>query len=316
MDTEERLARKNEEISRFSNSHVAETFERNFLQRSLETQIRNCDQHKLCSRFRRWLPKRQPILEAGCGSGRWVAWFQKNGWKSTGLDWSETLCERARKLIPDARFVAGDMKCMPFEEAEFGSVVSLGAVEHTSEGPGKSLAEIARVLRPDGIAIISVPFAGSIRRMTQQVHQTFLKMKAHPLLRKIFNKPPITGQTRSQARRGVVSTWMADFSFRKDGWFFYEYRFNKSQMRQFVQSEGFEILEEFVSSHDEGVLHNFGGLAGKYDHETATVKFSLLGRWLRNILPIDMVGHMLVYVLHKPFTLKKEEPQITEISSC
>lgn len=45
-------------------------FETGFMQRSLEQQIAHCDHYELADYFRKWLPDYQPILEAGCGSGR------------------------------------------------------------------------------------------------------------------------------------------------------------------------------------------------------------------------------------------------------
>lgn len=83
------------------------------------------------------------------------------------MDWSEALCARARAAIPNGRFEAGDMRSMPYEDNEFGSIVSLGAIEHTIEGPYDSLREYARVLRPDGIAIITVPSWSAVRKITR-----------------------------------------------------------------------------------------------------------------------------------------------------
>ena len=56
---------------------------------------------------------------------------------------------------------------MPYEDNEFGSIVSLGAIEHTIEGPNDSLREYARVLRPDGVAIITVPYWSSVRKIAR-----------------------------------------------------------------------------------------------------------------------------------------------------
>jgi SAM-dependent methyltransferase len=135
--------------------------EEQFMAHGLEKQVSHCDHYERANYFTKFLPEHQPILEAGCGSGRWVAWFVKNGWSAAGLDWSETLCDRARRAIPGARFEVGDMRDMPFDDGEFGAIVSLGAVDHTPEGPMGSLKEYYRVLRQGGIAIISVPYLAS-----------------------------------------------------------------------------------------------------------------------------------------------------------
>ena len=45
-------------------------FEASFMSRDLNQQIEQCDHYELADHFKRWLPEHQPILEAGCGSGR------------------------------------------------------------------------------------------------------------------------------------------------------------------------------------------------------------------------------------------------------
>jgi len=147
-----------------SEKFVSESFESDFMQVPLEIQIEQWDRYELGPLFKRWLPQYEPIPKAGCGSGRWVAWFLNQEWTTAVLDWSEALCARARAAVPNGRFEAGDIRSMPFEDNEFGSIGSLGAIEHTIEGPYDSLRNYARVLRPDGIAIITVSYGSIVRK--------------------------------------------------------------------------------------------------------------------------------------------------------
>lgn len=62
-----------------SEKFVSERFESDFMQIPLEIQIQQCDRYELVPLFKKWFSQYQPILEAGCGSGRWVAWFLKQG---------------------------------------------------------------------------------------------------------------------------------------------------------------------------------------------------------------------------------------------
>jgi len=146
---------------------ISDDFEASFLSVPLAQQIANCDHYELAPLFRRVIPDHQPMLEAGCGSGRWVAWAVQQGWASIGIDWSEALCAQARKTIPGGVFHAADMRAMPVEANSIGCILSLGAVEHASEGPAASLREYLRVLRPDGLALITVPYLSPMRRIVR-----------------------------------------------------------------------------------------------------------------------------------------------------
>lgn len=273
-------------------------FEKSFMSVNLEQQIRHCDHYEIVDYFQKWLPDHQPILEAGCGSGRWVAWFTKNGWKATGLDWSANLCERARRAIPGARFEVGDMRDMPFDDEEFGVIVSLGAIEHSPEGPMRSLKEYHRVLRPGGIAIITVPYLGPVRKLMRFISKPKVIVKQSRLVRNILGKK--TGACSIyEAKKQTIAQYTADFVMTEKGWDFFQYHFTKTQMRAFLADARFEILEEFVEFIDEGILHNFGRIAGTFDFKQGKVLLSWTGRMLRKVCPGSSTGHMLCYIVQK-----------------
>jgi SAM-dependent methyltransferase len=51
----------------------------------------------------------------------------------------------------------GDMREMPFDDASFDGVVSVAAIDHLNkEGVERTLAEVTRVLRPDGQFLLMV----------------------------------------------------------------------------------------------------------------------------------------------------------------
>jgi len=273
-------------------------FEKSFLSVSLEQQIQHCDQYEIVDLFKKFLPGHQPILEAGCGSGRWVAWFTKNGWEATGLDWSANLCERARRAIPGVRFEVGDMRNMPFGNEEFGAIVSLGAIEHSSEGPMRSLKEYHRVLRAGGIAIITVPYLGPVRKLMRLIGKPKVIVKQSRLIRNILGKK--TGACSiHEAKKETIAQYAADFVMTEKGWEFFQYHFTKRQMRAFFVDAKFEILDEFVEFIDEGILHNFGSIAGTFDYKQGKVLLSRTGRTLRKVCPGSSTGHMLCYILMK-----------------
>jgi SAM-dependent methyltransferase len=97
--------------------------------------------HYLFGRIARLANEHQPMLEAGCGSGQWVAWGSERGYQAIGVDWSEALTSRAAAQYPRAHFVAGDLRALPLPDCSVGSIIALGSVEHTIEGPEASLPE-------------------------------------------------------------------------------------------------------------------------------------------------------------------------------
>lgn len=273
-------------------------FENQFMSRTLDQQIARCDDYELAHYFKSWLPEHQPILEAGCGSGRWVGWFVNHGWSAAGLDWSEVLCERAREAIPGARFEAGDMRDMPFDDGEFGAIVSLGAVEHTSEGPEAALYEYYRVLRQDGIAIITVPYLSPFRRVSRFIGFPKILISRISLLRHLLRKK-IGPRSYKEAKLGTLNGCAADYIVGDQGWEFFQYHFTRPQMRAFLQEAGFKVIEEFVEFRAEGVFHNFGRIAGTYDLKQGLFVFTSIGKLLKRIIPLEKVGHMLCYLVRR-----------------
>ncbi len=276
---------------------IRDAFEKTFLKSSLDEQLSYCDSDELVPTFRKYLPKNQPILEAGSGSGRWVAWFIKNGWKSTGLDLSEVLCDRARRSIPGSRFESGDMRAMPFKDQEFGAIVALGSVEHLKEGPLPTLKEFYRVLRPGGIAIITVPYRGSIQKISKPLCQASLALMASPLIRKLFGKKAFHKISLKMARAEAVEEWQPRFCCNNEGWYFSEYNFTKEQMVSFINSSGLSIIEEFSKEGDKGIIFNFGDLAGYFNDNELRPYLNGFGRLIKMLIAGQHMSHMLCYVV-------------------
>lgn len=92
------------------------------------------------------------VLDIGCAD-RWLARRLSAACEYVGLDYPPTggILYRAR---PD---VFGDAARLPFAEASFDAVVMLEVLEHLAE-PALALREIARVLRPRGVLVLSMPF--------------------------------------------------------------------------------------------------------------------------------------------------------------
>lgn len=102
------------------------------------------------------------ILEAGAGSGRVSLRLAQEGAEVTLLDFSERALELARMRFEEAgctaAFVLGHIESMPFADSTFDVVWNAGVLEHFSpERQTELLAEMGRVVRPDGYLVCMVP---------------------------------------------------------------------------------------------------------------------------------------------------------------
>lgn len=89
---------------------------------------------------------------------RILEWAAAQGAGVFGVDISPPIVAAARRNLGDAvlRAAIGDVRWLPFADASFDAVYSMGTVEHFAETE-TALGEIHRVLRPGGRAIIGVP---------------------------------------------------------------------------------------------------------------------------------------------------------------
>jgi SAM-dependent methyltransferase len=105
--------------------------------------------------FRRLRPGTQ-VLDLGCGCGIPDAGLLSERFRVTGIDISDVQIQRARRLVPAARFVRADMTAVVFPPRTFGGVVCLYALIHVPlrEQPDL-LAKVARWLTPGGLFLVT-----------------------------------------------------------------------------------------------------------------------------------------------------------------
>lgn len=109
-------------------------------------------------------------LDAGCGSGYFSRILAELGANVHGVDGASEMVLAAQAIAAD--HPAQDrlsfepvetVEYLQFEDASFDGVLSLSVLEYVPQ-PELALAEMARVLRPEGSLVISVPYSGSLIR--------------------------------------------------------------------------------------------------------------------------------------------------------
>ncbi len=111
-------------------------------QRLIECLMRRCGKLGTC-------------LEVGCGTGAISRWLIDRVEALTVCDLSEKLSERVGKGV-ECEWRQADACDLPFGDGTFDAVVSSECIEHTPE-PLVAIAEMARVLRPGGVLMLTTP---------------------------------------------------------------------------------------------------------------------------------------------------------------
>jgi SAM-dependent methyltransferase len=101
------------------------------------------------------VPKGSEVLDLGCGCGIPDARLLTDRFRVTGVDISDVQVDRARQLVPDARFVRADMTEVMFSEESFGAVVCLYALIHVPVEEQRPLIDrVFRWLVPGGLFLV------------------------------------------------------------------------------------------------------------------------------------------------------------------
>ena len=133
------------------------------------------------------VPSGAQVLEVGCGPGHLSMELTRHGFDVTGLDLDPAMIERARANAArgggqiEPMFAVGDVAALPHPDQSFDLVVSTLSMHHWAD-PTAGLAEINRVLRPRGRALIwdlgsgIRPFHGHMPDPVEHLHDSPLRI--------------------------------------------------------------------------------------------------------------------------------------------
>lgn len=109
--------------------------------------------HLAAYRFAATFSARDRVVDLGCGTGYGAAALATAGQCVVALD---RVRPAARARASGARFVCGELERLPFAGGRADRVTSFQVLEHFDDPTGH-LVEIARILRPGGVALLSTP---------------------------------------------------------------------------------------------------------------------------------------------------------------
>jgi SAM-dependent methyltransferase len=118
------------------------------------------------------------FLDIGCNWGRWCMATDAKGYLPAGIDPRPEALDAARRVAKDlgvrARFVTGISEAVPFEDASFDVVFSYSVLQHLAkERVYRTVAEIRRVLKPGGVALVQMPNWLGVRCIYHQTRRRF-----------------------------------------------------------------------------------------------------------------------------------------------
>ena len=215
----------------------------------------------------RALPREGIVLEAGCGLGQYVVLLRERGWRAAGVDWAVDALKTCRHLAP-VPLAAMKLEALAIRDASLTAYVSLGVVEHDEAGPDRILAEAARVLKPGGVAVVSVPYLNGVRTI---------------------GRAWLARRSRALARRGAT---------------FYQYAFTRRELAAALARHGLVTLDAHPYDPARLLRHFWRRTPGvRRTGRAAAPRHWTLGGAARRVLYTDpalrLLGHMLLAVARK-----------------
>lgn len=109
------------------------------------------------------MPAKGRILDIGCATGFFLDAARQRGWECHGVELSPYSSEIARDKIGRDRIFTGQLAEARFADDFFDAVVMTDVIEHVA-AVRPFMAEVARILKPGGIAAITTPDPHSLSR--------------------------------------------------------------------------------------------------------------------------------------------------------
>jgi 2-polyprenyl-3-methyl-5-hydroxy-6-metoxy-1,4-benzoquinol methylase len=108
--------------------------------------------------------KRGRVLDVGCGRGLLLDVFRQRGWDIQGTELTDQAARYARQ-IAGVPVKIGRLEELGFPDSHFDAVTMWHVLEHVHD-PRVALAEVSRILKPGGVALVGVPnFSGLEARL-------------------------------------------------------------------------------------------------------------------------------------------------------
>lgn len=204
-----------------------------------------------------YLPKKGKILEAGCGLGKWLIYLHQHDYDVIGMDTSKDALSLINNFDKSIPLILGNVEHTDFPNESFEAITSFGVVEHNESGPEESLRESYRLLKKDGILLITVPYQNFIRRIV-----------FGPLF-------------------WIIGKILKRLGFQPQ---FSEYRFSKKCMTTKLEKVGFKVLKvepvDYIYPKSMGLYADWGTIIGDSHKRWELNRFGKIVQRFLSIFPL------------------------------
>ena len=140
--------------------------------------------------IRKLLPKRmEKFADIGGGYGRLASEYLKRARKVYIFDYSKSELKQAKEIYGDKiETKAGDIYKLPFKDNELDGLMMVRVTHHLKH-LDKAIAELYRVLKPGGVAVIEVANKRTLPKIARYVTG---RSKVNPFDRKVANYKEIS----------------------------------------------------------------------------------------------------------------------------
>lgn len=111
------------------------------------------------------------LIDVSCGRGKLAAFARAKGLKIIGLDFSLSAIRVAQQADPELHLLISDGEQIALKAQIADYVTHIGNLEHY-QNPDLGVQEVARLLKPDGTAVILLPNGFSLAGNIQNVRRT------------------------------------------------------------------------------------------------------------------------------------------------
>lgn len=187
------------------------------------------------------------VLDAGCGVGYGSAFLAQASRRVVGVDLSDEAIAhaRGRYASQNVEFVQGTLGALEQPDSSFDVICCFETIEHLTD-PDAFLTEATRLLRPEGVLVISTPRADQTADGPENPFHEIELSRAdfEALLGRHFREVELYGQRRLQTTRHRVVQRLDVFKFRRLAFLRPLSRFLGTAPTAEVTSEGIAIDRE------------------------------------------------------------------------